>query len=447
MGGSLLLLLAFSGGEAQAWYHLGHVWRRTNIPIEWYMADVVDDSIDPDYVTPAIEEAWAVWTDGAPCAEVDASYMGVRDGYDKGFNQDGIYTFTFEDPDDDLEGTTLGATVCFPSGEFAFARDDISYTYTYDCDIVFNDYVDWGEWDDIEAGNCNDEYSLKGVITHEIGHSWGLGHSCDDPADDAASAKPAGVSCSDPDLRFAVMFWSTGPCNNAQSALTSDDLDGMNALYGPYCSFEASVETERFGGAPLEVCFDVECNEDPGEFTWNFGDGATDTTTLNACHTYEDKGQFSVSLSTSGSASECGDWSNEVRERAYVLVCGQPEPAEDFTGLFTYEHFDGLTYQMVNQTDTSVYGCIDQIQWDVFKGDTLIQSLSAWSPKIEFPEEGEYRVVLNVGGPGGVSAGEIKIDAVDQKGERGGCEVVSGTAVGLTGMLIAFGAAIRRRED
>ena len=448
MSASFLMLLALSGGDAHAWFHLGHVWSRVDIPTEWYSADVVDDSIDPDYVIPAVEASFAVWADSAPCTELGAEYLGVREGYDQGFKDDGIFTFTLEDPGEDLEGTTLGATVCWPTGQFAFARDDVSYTYTVDCDIVFNDYVDWATNEDIEQGNCNNETSLKAVTTHEIGHAYGMGHSCDDPVDDATSAKPLGVSCDDPDLRFATMFWSLGSCNNGPAGgLTDDDIEGINALYGPYCTFNASADTDRFGGAPLEVCFDVECNEDPENFEWNFGDGNYADSSLTTCHTYEERGQFSVSLTTSGTGSECGDWENEVRQRAYVLVCGDPEPAEGFDGLFTYEHFDGLVYQMVNQTDTSVYGCIDQVTWEVYKGSELVQSASAWSPKIEFPSEGEYRVVLNVGGPGGLSAGEITINAEDKAGDRGGCEVVSGTAAGLAGLLVGVAAAARRRED
>ena len=70
-----------------------------------------------------------------------------------------------------------------------------------------------------------------------------------------------------------------------------------------------------------------------------------------------------------------------------VVVCEPPEKADGFDGMFTAEHHEGLVYQMVNQADISVYGCIDQIQWDVFQGDELIKSVSAWSPKSSSPKK------------------------------------------------------------
>ena len=87
------------------------------------------------------------------------------------------------------------------------------------------------------------------------------------------------------------------------------------------------------------------------------------------------------------------------RERAMVVVCEVPTTAEGFADLFTYEPVDGLVVRLINQADTTVYGCIDEIQWDVYQGDSLIRSVNAWSPKIDFTEEGagDYRVVLTLG--------------------------------------------------
>ena len=102
---------------------------------------------------------------------------------------------------------------------------------------------------------------------------------------------------------------------------------------------------------------------------------------------------------------------------------------------------------MINQVDTSVYGCIERIQWDVFKagGDTPIKSISAWSPKIKFPEAGDYRVVLNVGAPGDAYAAHellITVEAV-----KSGCATAP-TSGGLAGLLIGLvGLLIRRRRD
>jgi MYXO-CTERM domain-containing protein len=135
-----------------------------------------------------------------------------------------------------------------------------------------------------------------------------------------------------------------------------------------------------------------------------------------------------------------------------VVVCGAPEPATGFNGLFTYAHHDGLVYQLVNQVDTTVYGCIETVTWEVYKGGSAsgepINVVTAWSPKIELPSEGSYTVKLIVGGPGGVEAEELTFQAEDKRGEatRACATGGAGAAPGLMGLLVGLGAALRRRR-
>ena len=115
--------------------------------------------------------------------------------------------------------------------------------------------------------------------------------------------------------------------------------------------------------------------------------------------------------------------------------------------MFTYEPVENFVYQMVNQVDTSVYGCIERIRWDVFKGDSTepIRSISAWSPKIDFEEEGDYRVVLYVGAPGDLVAAEELLIKVEEAAGSG-CATAPSTG-GLAGLLIGLiGLLIRRRD-
>jgi hypothetical protein len=100
---------------------------------------------------------------------------------------------------------------------------------------------------------------------------------------------------------------------------------------------------------------------------------------------------------------------------------------------------------MINQADTTVYGCIDEIEWQVYKGDTLIRTLNAWSPKIDFSEEGEgeYKVVLKLGGPGGEIAQELSVYV--EKYNVEGCSSVSG--YGMVAALLSILGIARRRED
>ena len=113
--------------------------------------------------------------------------------------------------------------------------------------------------------------------------------------------------------------------------------------------------------------------------------------------------------------------------------------------MFTYTGDKDLIYQMINQADTSVYGCIDRVSWDVFDAGSgeLIKSVSAWSPKIEFPEEGSYRVVLNLGGPGGIYAEELTIDAKMQTVQS--CSSTNAQSSMWLMLLGLLPVAIRRR--
>ena len=123
-------------------------------------------------------------------------------------------------------------------------------------------------------------------------------------------------------------------------------------------------------------------------------------------HRYETEGNFTLRAVIEGVSDTCGDWEYSSRRVGYVRACGEPE-AE-----FSVEAYDGLTYQFLNNTNVSVYGCIFEIQWDVFDSDgTLVDSIDAWEPKYPVPDYGEYRIVLIVGGPGGTGAAEMSFVA------------------------------------
>ena len=111
-----------------------------------------------------------------------------------------------------------------------------------------------------------------------------------------------------------------------------------------------------------------------------------------------------------------------------------------------------------------MYGCLDTVEWEVYRGssagditpDNLVDfngdltggtNIGAWSPKITFPEEGSYVVLLNVGGPGGLDANYIVVEAKNQPGEDySGCSTVPAGA-GAAGVLMLAGlVGLRRRR-
>lgn len=450
-----MIFTLLMANPAHAWTHLGSVWNQNLFPLDWYMTDYIEDSLpqtpeygpkkDLYYQELAVERGFQSWELGAPCASVTATYEGMQKGIVGGVAFDGRRTVYYDDPENVYGTGILGITQPFLNGKVAFTLNGQTYLYYGDTDIVFNDDIAWATTEELESGQCNGEYSIEGVATHEIGHSWGMGHSCEEED-----------ICADPDLELATMFWSAGACTTWQVDINEDDIEGITALYGPYASFTS--DSTRRGGVPLDVVFELVTNDAKvTDVVWNFGDG-TSSKELEPTHTYETAGQFTVSVTITGNTADCGDWSYTQRERAYVIACGEPVPGLDdegnpFDSLFSIEHYDGLVYQLINQTDTSVYGCIESINWKVMKGDEVISESSAWSPKVEFPSEGNYTIVLDIGGPGGVVTEELKVTAEDKVGDefkKGACATAPGSAASPLGALalsaLAFGLAARRRR-
>ena len=451
----MISLLMFSS-TAWAWKHTGNIWSRDNVPLEWYISDYVSESIDPGtsdllstYQYDVINDSYQNWLRDAPCGELSVSFEGIREGHHLlGRNSaDQQNTFYYDDPNDEQGGGVLGVTYTQSTGQIAFNRDGKIYRYNLDSDIVFSKDVNWIKTTDIET-DCSGT-PLEVVATHEIGHQWGMGHSCEE------NEVSAGL-CEDQALRQANMFWAATACEafDPTNIFTDDDIQGMTALYGPYASFDATTET--YGGVPLEVCFELSSTSAISSVDWTYGDGNTesfDSTSENlmeTCHTYTEKGQYTINVTIAGESDECDEWSYTERERAMVVVCEVPTTAEGFEELFTYEPVDGLVVRMINQADTTVYGCIDEIQWDVYKGDSLIRSVNAWSPKVDFTEEGagDYRVMLTLGGPGGETTTEMNI-SVEEFDANTGC---SSTGNGMGGLVLSSFAVLglglaRRRQN
>ena len=154
-----------------------------------------------------------------------------------------------------------------------------------------------------------------------------------------------------------------------------------------------------------------------------------------------------------------GTFTYRASELAYVTVCEPPAPEEGAEGFFSMAPVEGLTWQTVNKTDVSVYGCIDTVEWQVYKGtgeaditaDNLVQTVGAWSPLLEFAESGSYVVVMNVGGPGGLDAGFVAVEVTEAASDGAGCASVPGTSGrGLTvlgGLMAVAAAFVRRRRS
>ena len=438
-------LLAFAAmaapTQALAWKHTNLVWcdPAVEMPLKYYVSDYVEDSIAPGYPLIAIQAGYDAWTQDAPCAGLGGEYVGVGDNIT--WRKNTKINFSYDDPGDDNAAGVLAATVTFPKNgsPTCFLRDGSSYVAATYSDIVYNDNVDWATDEEIANQTCNSATSMTAVSVHEVGHMLGMGHSCDQ-----------GDACTNSVLREATMYWTGGSCDASGSTLNEDDIEGITRLYGPSAAVECRNEinpedpnTIAFGNVPFDLrCSVVSDNRDEideAATSWSWGDGGT-STGLDVEHEYTVAGNYTLQAEVHGTNDECGAWSNTARKIGYVRACDVPVPE------FTYSHVNGLSYQLLNDTNVSVYGCIYDIEWDIFEAGASepVARLKAWEPEYTFETDGEYRVVLNIGGPAGTGAAELTIDVRNSRGEGYGCSTAGfgASALGLVGIALL----VRRRR-
>jgi hypothetical protein len=427
---------------------------QTDFPFKFWVAPradceetVVNDRPDPEnYCQELAQAGHDAWRDQAGCAGLSNQYQG--ESINCGFTTDYENHISFNDPGADCDITTrddddttdpgvLAVTLPVPNNsEQLFVFEGVVYKHIIDADIVVENDVLFASPEDCAQGGSD----ILGVMTHEIGHSYGMGHSCEenDP-------------CQDPDLQDATMYWTAPPAGDCTRSddLNTDDIQGITALYGPSASFTCDHELSESLATGV-VPFDLSCSivsdyrDEIDDVTWAWGDGPEVSKDLDATHTYTTSGNFTVAVEVHGNRDSCGEegWTNTFRKVGFVRACTAPVPE------FSIDHVDGLVYQMLNESDVSVYGCYTDIQWQVFQGaNTTGKELTdlayqGWEPKITFPDEGTYTVVLNLGGPGGNSAAKITFDVKDYRGQGyAACDSSASGAsalafVGLAGLLL-----------
>jgi V8-like Glu-specific endopeptidase/PKD repeat protein len=232
-------------------------------------------------------------------------------------------------------------------------------------------------------------------------------------------------------------------------------------------SFRCSHEQEPGEDTTLSIStvpFDLKCvvdyyaPEEVQQVAWGWGDGEDTTLTkpsapvageepiqlFEADHTYTEAGNFNVQMCASGQR-DAGPWQHCVNRIGYVRACGVPDAA------FSWEGVRGRTFDLVNRTDISVYGCIFNVQWDIYAGSEAtgepLDTVVAWAPQYTFDEPGTYTVVLNVGGLAGTGAAMAQIEVKSGNNvDRTACSQAGGAGMGtlLTGLFLM---GWRRREN
>ena len=166
------------------------VWKTTPVTVLVYNkgnATINDGSGGVAAVASAIK-AWGIISSGTTSA---APVRGTAPA-----------TITLIDNGHVCTGSCLAATLT------GYYHTEGSNTYIDDADIYTNQRYSYTS--SKETDGCSGEYDIDGIMTHEVGHVIGLGHST---------------------VAGATMYPSVSACNFNNRTLEADDLAGKNDLY------------------------------------------------------------------------------------------------------------------------------------------------------------------------------------------------------------------------
>jgi PKD repeat protein len=154
------------------------------------------------------------------------------------------------------------------------------------------------------------------------------------------------------------------------------------AVSAPVAGFTASP---RVGQPPLSVVFTDTSTGGIDSWSWDFGDGVTDTV-QHPTHVYSDTGTFTVSLTVSGPGG-----ADTETKTDYIYVSDQ-EVIANFSATPTSGEVP-LDVQFTGES----FGDITDWLWHFGDGVTSTQE----SPTHTYTSAGAYTVTLDVSGPGG----------------------------------------------
>ncbi len=418
------------------WNHLGWKWSQDDIPITYRVGDSNPPGMTHEEAVELIAAAYDRWGD-VPCSPIDGEDIGLTDNGQNGFGSNNASIFTFDggSKNDLTESGTNAAAVTYRYGGQTLTNNGLSFERARAMNIVFNDGRTWGTLADVDAPDCRGINDFLSTTVHEIGHGLGMAHSCEN-----------GDPCADPVLRAATMFWAGGTCETHRREPNPDDQGGITAIYGPAIDFKPTDDTETLVGAvPLTASFQVPdiYGESLVEFDWNFGDGSPHFVSSNpesVTHTWNEEGQFTVTLTAQGVAEECGgEFETAQRKVGVVLACNAPEPT------FEYENDGDFTVTMLNGSRLGAFECVTEFEW-ILDGDEE-GALRTFEPTYTFDAAGTHEVTLRAIGPGGEAETTVEVEVKRQSDE--GCNASFAPAGGSAAALLLglVGLGVRRRRD
>jgi len=148
------------------------------------------------------------WSGPAPFTTTVPAGLG-----NVGFQNDGLSTISWEDPQNMLAAGVLAATT---TGYYVTSPTEVvngtAFARITDSDIVGNNNIDFTSYDDAEANGANaSQYDLDSILVHEFGHALGLAHST--------------VATQ------VTMYASIGAHDYSKATLDDDDVSGSRFIY------------------------------------------------------------------------------------------------------------------------------------------------------------------------------------------------------------------------
>jgi hypothetical protein len=292
------------------------------------------------------------------------------------------------------------------AGEVLYDRDGRTYRREPLGAYAINTDFPLASDDAIAEGTCDGRFALSLVAGALVGQRLGLGASFEDGA---------------------LMSARLRPCTTVRP--TEDETEGLDSLYGPWVGFACAsadpgfeVGDEVAGVVPFDVDCDIDA--DPrsavSDARWSWGDG-TSSRGLPVTHRYERTGNHTLRAVVSGAHETCGSFELTRERFGYVRACGPPIVE------FSIERYRGLIFQTRNDSNVQTFGCHTSVEWRAFdRAGTRVLAVQAWEPQLAFPENGEYRVELEVSGPGGTAVESVLLDT--RKGSVRGYTLGNGCA-------------------
>lgn len=234
LGASLLAVLLIVG-SSQAYVLLGHDWNYTGgspITVDVYVFPNCSDPTAPNELT-SIQNALNTWSNGG--ADFQYNYAGPH--YNVGWSYNGNNEVSW----DNGGGGALATTALWMFGG-----------NIYEADVAF-----WDEWTWNTNWPTGFQFDVESVGLHELGHVLGLNHS----------------------QYFWAVMWAYINAGEVQRDLSSDDVDGIIAIYGTSGGPSLSVTLTPTGsvnipGSGGSIPYDMQIHNNVG-YTVNF-DGWTE---------------------------------------------------------------------------------------------------------------------------------------------------------------------------